>query len=173
MPGLLNLKGIFFTIVLIIVGFLLIFAGIVGCILPVIPGPPLSFVALILLSIAYKWRPFSPLFLTVLGIITAIATVMDYLLPILTAKRYGASKFGIWGSIIGMIIGIVIFPPYGLIIGAFLGALFGELIFNKDNRRAANAGLGIFMGTMLGIVVKLSVSGVIAFFFVRAVLTHQ
>lgn len=98
---------------------------------------------------------------------------MDYLLPIFTAKRYGASKFGIWGSILGMILGIVLFPPFGLIIGAFLGALFGELIFNKDKRNAAKAGLGVFIGTMLGIVVKLSVSGVIAFFFVKAVLTHQ
>jgi uncharacterized protein YqgC (DUF456 family) len=157
--------------VLIVFGFILLAAGIIGCVLPVIPGPPLSYAALILLSIAWKWEAFTPTLLIVLGLCTVVVTVLDYLLPILISKKKGAGKAGIWGSLIGMVAGIVFFPPFGVIIGTFVGAVLGELIFSNRPDSALKAGWGVFLGTMLGIVLKLGVSGVIAFFFTRAVLT--
>jgi len=160
------------VVILVIIGFLLIIAGIVGCVLPIIPGPPLSYAGLILLSIARKWEAFSSGFLVTMGIITLVVTVLDYVMPLLTAKKYGASKFGIWGSVIGMIAGMIFFPPFGLFIGAFLGAVLGELVFSKNKKSSLKAGLGVFIGTILGIVYKLSVSGVIAFYFIRAVFAH-
>ena len=157
-------------IVLIILGFIVIAAGIIGCVLPIIPGPPLCYAALILLSFARKWQAFSPTVLIVLGAAAAAVTVMDYLMPIITSKRRGASKAGIWGSVIGMIAGMVFFPPFGVIIGTFVGAVLGELLFSQQPDSALKAGWGVFLGTMLGIALKLAVSGVIAVYFVRAVL---
>jgi len=157
-------------IALIIVGFIVLALGIVGCVLPIIPGPPLSYLALILLSIARGWQTFSPAVLIVLGVSALLVTALDYLLPIITSKRKGAGKAGIWGSIIGMVAGIIFFPPFGMIIGTFLGALLGELLFSKHRENALKAGWGVFLGTMLGIALKLAVSGVIAFYFTQAVL---
>ena len=112
-------------IVLIVLGFVVLAAGIVGCVLPIIPGPPLAYAALILLSIARKWEAVSPTALIVLGVLAAAVTVMDYLMPLITSKWKGASKAGIWGSLAGMIAGMIFFPPFGVIIGTFVGAVLG------------------------------------------------
>ena len=155
---------------LIVLGFIVLAAGIVGCVLPIIPGPPLAYAALILLSIARKWEAFPPAVLIVLGLVAAAVTAMDYLMPIITSKWKGASKAGIWGSVAGMIVGMIFFPPFGVIIGTFVGAVLGELLFSKRPDGALKAGWGVFLGTMMGIGLKLAVSGVIAVYFLRAVL---
>jgi uncharacterized protein YqgC (DUF456 family) len=155
-------------VVLIIVGFALLILGIIGCVLPVIPGPPLAYMALILISIARRWQAFSPAVLIILAVLTIAVTALDMVLPVLTSKRKGASKAGIWGSVIGMIAGMLFFPPFGMIIGTFAGAVLGELVFNPRKENALKAGWGVFVGTLLGIGLKLGVSGAIAFFFVRA-----
>ena len=155
---------------LIILGFITLAAGIVGCVLPIIPGPPLAYAALILLSVARRWEAVSRAELIVLGVVAAAVTVMDYLMPLITSKWKGASKAGIWGSIAGMIAGMIFFPPFGVIIGTFVGAVMGELLFSNRPDGALKAGWGVFLGTMLGIALKLAVSGVIAVYFLRAVL---
>jgi uncharacterized protein YqgC (DUF456 family) len=156
-------------IALIILGFIVLAAGIVGCVLPIIPGPPLAYAALILLSIARKWEAVSPTVLIVLGVATAAVTVMDYLMPLVTSKWKGASRAGIWGSVAGMIVGLIFFPPFGVIIGTFVGAVVGELLFSNRPEGALKAGWGVFLGTLLGIALKLALSGVIAVYFLRAV----
>ena len=156
--------------VLIVLGFIVLAAGIVGCVLPIIPGPPLAYVALLLLSIARKWEAVSPTVLIVLGAAAVVVTVIENLMPIITSKWKGASKAGIWGSVIGMVVGLVFFPPFGVIIGTFAGAVLGELLFSKRPEGALKAGWGVFLGTMLGIALKLAVSGVIAVYFLRAVI---
>ena len=158
------------AILLIVIGGILVLVGIAGCVVPVLPGPPISYISLILLSWAYKWKAYSTNFLLVMGIITVVVTVLDFILPIYLPKCYGASKFGIWGSILGMIVGMIIFPPFGLIIGTFLGAVLGELAFNKDKRASLKAALGVFIGTIAAILLKVSVSGIIGFYFFRAVI---
>jgi hypothetical protein len=157
------------SITLIIIGGILAIVGIVGCVVPVLPGPPISYISLILLSWAYKWKAFTTNFLLLMGIITVVVTVLDFILPIYLPKRYGASKFGIWGSILGMIAGMIIFPPFGLIIGTFLGAVLGELAFNKDKRASLKAALGVFVQTIAAIMLKVSVSGMIGFYFFRGI----
>ena len=156
--------------VLIVLGFIVLAAGIVGCVLPIIPGPPLAYVALLLLSIARKWEAVSPTVLIVLGVAAVVVTVIENLMPIITSKWKGAGKAGIWGSVIGMVVGLVFFPPFGVILGTFVGAVLGELLFSKRPEGALKAGWGVFLGTMIGIALKLAVSGVIAFYFLRAVL---
>lgn len=153
-----------------IAGIILIIAGFIGCVAPILPGPLLSFGALLLISIPSGFTLFSPIILIILGSAAVLSQVVDNILPVLSSKRAGAGRAGIWGSIIGMIAGMIFFPPLGLILGAFLGALAGELLFNRENKHPLRAALGVFTGTLLGIVFKLAVSGIIAFFFFRAVI---
>ncbi|NOY58322.1 MAG: DUF456 family protein [Calditrichaeota bacterium] len=155
-------------IVLIILGLLVALTGLVGCILPVVPGPPLSFLALILISMAKHWHAFSPQFLYIMAGLTILVTVLDYVVPAAGARKYGASKLGVWGSIIGMFVGLLFFPPWGVIFGAFLGALVGELIIGKEGKQALRAGWGVFVGNMIGVGLKLAVSFVMLFYYIKA-----
>jgi len=157
-------------VVLIILGALLQLAGLVGCILPWLAGPPLNFIGLILLSMAKGWKPFSPTFLVIMGGLTVLTMVLDYAMPLAGARRFGASKRGFWGAVIGMLVGAFVFPPFGLILGAFVGAVVGELSAGKEEKSALRAGWGVFVGTMAAMAVKLVVSGIMTFYFVRALL---
>jgi uncharacterized protein YqgC (DUF456 family) len=155
-------------IILIILGIVCLIIGIVGCFIPGLAGPPFSFLALILLSIAKRWEPFSPSFLIAMAALTIVVTALDYIVPAAGAKKYGASKFGFWGAVIGMIIGIIYIPPLGMIIGAFIGAFVGELLIGKQSSAALKAGWGVFVGVMIGILLKLIASGVMTFYFIKA-----
>jgi uncharacterized protein YqgC (DUF456 family) len=154
-------------IVLIILGLLFALIGLIGCILPVIPGPPLSFFSLIILSYAKNWEPFSITFLIVMAGLTILASVLDYVVPAIGAKKYGASKLGIWGSIIGMIFGLFIFPPWGVLVGAIIGALAGELVGGKKGKKALQASWGVFVGNIMGVGLKLAFCGTILFFYIK------
>lgn len=154
--------------ILIVLGFILIFGGLLGCVLPAIPGPPLSFVALIFMSIAKDWQAYSANFLIWMGIFATIVTVIDYVTPIWGAKRYGASRSGIWGSVAGLLIGTIFFPPFGMFLGAFIGALIGEYLMGRRTNDALRASWGVFWGTMVGLGLKLTASGIMAFYFVKA-----
>jgi uncharacterized protein len=155
------------NVVIIVIGLILALAGMIGCILPVIPGPILSFAALLLLSWAKNWQIFSPSFLMIMGALTAFLLIFDYIAPAIGAKKYGASKSGLWGSAIGMIIGLFCMPPWGLIAGAFAGAFFGELAVGKSGRKALRAGWGILIGNVFGIGLKLAFTAVILFYYVK------
>ena len=156
--------------VIIVIGLILALAGMIGCILPIIPGPIFSFLALILLSWTKNWQVFSQAFLIVMGSLTAILMILDYIAPALGAKKYGASKLGLWGSAIGMIIGIFFIPPWGIIVGAFVGALVGELLAGKSGKKALRAGWGILIGNVLGIGLKLAFTTVVLFYYIKAML---
>lgn len=155
------------TAIFIIIGLIFAMAGMVGCILPIIPGPILSFSALILLSWIKNWQIFSQTFLIVMGLLTALLIILDYVAPALGAKKYGASSRGLWGSAIGMIIGIFFIPPWGMIVGAFIGALVGELASGKSGRKALRAGWGILLGNVFGIGLKLAFTAVVLFYYVK------
>jgi uncharacterized protein YqgC (DUF456 family) len=158
------------ALLLIITGLLLAFAGIVGCILPFIPGPPLSFLSLILLSWAKGWEPFSVRFLVIMSLLTALLTVLDYLVPAGGAKKYGASRAGIWGSILGMPLGLFFFPPWGILIGGIFGAFLGELLAGKEGSRALQASWGVFIGYIASTSLKLAFSAIVLFFYIKALL---
>lgn len=153
-------------IVLILIGVIVLLLGIIGCVVPVIPGPVLSFAALLLISIPSGFTLYHPGILVGLGAAAILSQVLDNIFPVLSSKQAGAGKPGIWGSVIGMILGTIFFPPLGVFIGAFLGALLGEMLFNKENENPLKAAMGVFTGTILGILIKLTISGVIAYFFI-------
>jgi uncharacterized protein YqgC (DUF456 family) len=154
--------------ILIILGVIFILVGVIGCVIPGIAGPPFSFLALICLSTAKKWEPFSAMFLIVMGTLTLLVQVLDYLLPAIGAKKFGATKYAFWGTILGLLLGILIFPPFGMIICAFLGAIVGEIMAGKKSYEAVRAGWGVFVGVMVGMLLKLILSGVMTFYFFKA-----
>jgi hypothetical protein len=152
---------------LIILGLLLALAGVFGCIFPVIPGPPLGYLALIILSWAKDWEPFSSTFLIIMAGLTILVSISDYLIPAISAKRYGASRLSLWVSIAGMVIGLFLFPPWGMVIGAFLGAFAGELLAGRRGKSALRVSWGVFVGNMLSTGLKLALSGVMLFLYIR------
>jgi uncharacterized protein YqgC (DUF456 family) len=155
-------------IVLFAAAGILSLVGIIGCILPAVPGPPISFAALILIWAARDWhaQEFGWPAVAIIGALAALVTVFDTVAPAIGARRYGASRLGVWGSIIGMIVGMIAFPPLGMILGAFVGALTGELIDGKETKASMKASWGVFVYTMLGIVLKLAVSLTVLVLFV-------
>lgn len=156
----------------ITIGLACILIGVIGCILPVIPGPPIAYISLLLLQITEKDnRPFSIETLLLWGFLTILVTVLDYIVPVWGTKRFGGSRYGTWGSFIGLIIGLF-FAPVGLVVGPFAGAVIGELIGGKPSGPAFRAGLGAFIGFLSGVLLKLIVSVWIGVIFIRAAWTQ-
>jgi uncharacterized protein len=150
---------------LIILGVFFIILGIAGCILPVIPGPPIAYLALLMLQLSSK-PPFSIEFMLIFAFLTIAVTILDYIVPVWGTKKFGGSKYGVWGSTIGLIIGLF-FGPLGIIIGPFIGAFIGELIAEKQAGEALRAALGAFIGFVAGTLMKLAVSIAMAVPFFR------
>ncbi len=159
------------TTILIVMAGALCVLGLAGCLLPIVPGPPLNFAAVLLLGIASDFAPpLSGMLLLVLGGVTLVVAVADYAIPLMGAKKFGASRAGIWGSVLGMFIGLFFFAPVGLVVGAVVGAVLGELAAGKKEWDALRAGVGVVLGSLLGVVVKLCASGVMTYYTVRAAL---
>jgi uncharacterized protein YqgC (DUF456 family) len=156
-----------FEIIGIIVGAILVFLGIAGCILPVLPGPFLSFLGLLVLALLKHFSPpLTPTLIVVMAVIAVAVTVGDYLIPLWGAQRYGTSKWGIWGSVAGMAIGLF-FPPFGMLVGALIGAIAVEWFVQKEKGKALKAGWGVLVGTLLGTALRLGVAGMMAYYFIR------
>ena len=153
----------------ITLGVILTIAGIVGCILPLIPGPPLGYAALLIVHFTLD-EPFTANFLIMWLLLTIVVTLLDYYVPIWGTQKFGGSRSGIWGSTIGLVIGLFFFPPFGMIIGPFIGAVAGELISGKNTSAALRSGLGSFLGFVAGTVMKLAVSLIMGFYFFKAII---
>ena len=118
---------------------------------------------------AKNWEPFSATFLIIMAVIAIGVSVLDNVIPALGAKKYGAEKASVWLALAGTVVGLLFFPPWGIFIGAFAGALLGELLHGKETGAALKAGWGVFVGTFLGIGMKLVASGVMFFYFLKEV----
>lgn len=138
--------------ILIILAVLLSFIGIIGSVIPGLPGHPLNYIAMLIVQWVYK--PYTTTTIILFGILTVLVVVLDYFIPIWTAKKYGATKQGIIGSIIGMFIGMI-FTPIGMIMGVLLGAIIGDLIAGKMTSEAIKSGAATLFGTVLSIGLKL------------------
>lgn len=156
----------FWEVVVIIIGVLLSVAGLIGCIIPALPGPPLNYVAILLIHFT-GLAEFSNRFLITYLLLNIAVVIFDYVLPVYGAKFYGASRKGIWGSIIGLVIGLFFFPPFGMILGVLIGAVIGELIAGKNESEALKAGFATFVASLIMIVAKLILSGLMTFYFVK------
>lgn len=156
----------YMDILLISLGIILTFVGIAGCIIPGLPGTPLNFLAVLFLHWT-SYADYTIQKLLLYGVIAIAIYLIDVYLPIWGTKKYGGSKKGIWGSIIGLLVGMIFFPPFGIIIGPFAGAVVGELIEGKDNKAALRSGFGAFLGFITGTGLKLAGSGWLTWIFFR------
>jgi len=154
-------------IILISIGFIIAVMGLIGCIVPAIPGPPLNFISLILLEIA-TGGTYSLNFYIIWVLITISTVILDFIFPVISAKKFKATNYGIWGSVIGMLIGIIFLPPFGMIPGLFLGAVLGELIAGKKGAEAMKVGIVTFFSSLLMIVFKFAASALMTYYFVKA-----
>jgi len=147
-------------IFLLLLGFVFVCLGIIGSFLPVLPGPLTSWVGLLLLHSTNIF----PMDWTFLGVTLAIALliwILDYFIPAMGTKRFGGTKYGIYGTTIGLLIGLLSPVPFGMLIGAFLGAFIGEMIYDsKDTNRALKASFGAFFGFLASATIKFSIAAV-------------
>ena len=131
--------------------------GCVGCILPVLPGVALAYAGYVCLYFC-SYAEISVAWLIVFGVLTAIVSVLDYLLPSYMTKKFGGSKAGERGAMAGALGGFF-FGPIGIVVGPFIGAMLGELIYDgSDRNRALRSGIGSFLSFFVGTGIKLAVS---------------
>jgi hypothetical protein len=152
-------------ILLIVIGIVLLVVGLFGSIAPVLPGPPIAYVSLLLLQFTSK-QPFSSIFLILMAVVVVIVTVLDYVIPTIGTKKFGGSSYGAWGCIIGTLAGLFMFPPLGVIIMPFVGAFIGEMIYDNNFQKAFRAAFGSFLGFLSGTLMKLVICVVMIVAFV-------
>ncbi|MFV5693950.1 DUF456 domain-containing protein [Flavobacterium sp. LB3P122] len=139
---------------LLILGFSCMITGVFGSFLPVLPGPSISWAGLLLLYFTNA-VPANYWILGIALLITVVISVLDYVIPSRGTKKFGGSTYGIWGTNIGLIIGIIAPIPFGFLLGPFVGAFLGELIFDsKDHKRALKAAAGSFIGLLASSFMK-------------------
>ena len=152
-------------ILLITISVLLIIIGILGSIVPILPGPPLAFCGLLLVHFTSK-HLFSIEFLILFGALAILSAVIDNVLPIYATKKFNGSKKGVWGSAIGLIIGLFFFPPFGIILGPMFGAFIGEISDGKSPNNSVKPAFGSCIGFLSSIFLRLALSIVMAYYFV-------
>ena len=161
-------------IFLIIVGFLFTIIGIIGSFIPVLPGPTMSWIGLLLLhltkAVENDWW--------FLGITLAVAILvfaLDYIIPVVGTKKFGGSKSGMIGTTIGLLVAIFfpILGIFGIVIWPFVGAYIGEMMHNKDSKNATKAAFGSFLGFLTGTFLKFVVAVIFFGLFIKIVLEHS
>jgi uncharacterized protein YqgC (DUF456 family) len=149
---------------LAIIAIILIIAGLIGCFIPVLPGPPLAYMALLLAQLGPK-VPFSFRFMLIVGLVVIVVTILDYMIPALGAKKWGGSRYGVIGALVGVLVSFFIFPPFGILLFPLLGAILGEYLKGSGSDKALKAGLGTVVGLLFGTMLKFSVTLIIAYYF--------
>lgn len=144
-------------IFLIIIALFLMILGILGSFLPILPGPITSWLGFLMLKFSTLIEISNP-FLIITLIIALLIWVLDYFIPALGTKKFGGSKYGMIGTTLGLIIGIISPIPGGIIIGPFLGALIGELFNRADSETALKAAFGSFLGFITSTFLKFVVA---------------
>lgn len=154
-------------IILKIFAVILGIAGLVGCVLPVLPGPPLSWVGMLLVFLTHPEGMTSGLLIAWL-VVAVVVTIVDYLAPSWITTKTGGSKAAGRGSFVGLIVGLLFFPPWGMIVGSFLGALLAEVfVSGRDVADSVKPAFGSFLGFLLSTGLKLTASGVMLFYIIK------
>lgn len=154
-------------IFLLIMAIICMLIGVAGSVLPILPGLPVAYLGFILIHYS-KYAEFTAPFLIVWAAIVIVMAVVDYFIPKWGTKKYGGTRYGQNGAMIGTIAGIFIFPPFGLILGPFAGAYIGEIMHDaKDTQKALRSAWGSFVGFLAGSFIKLIIALVMCFYFVR------
>lgn len=139
-------------IALYVIAILLLLIGIVGAVLPVLPGPVIAFAGFLCFWFT-SFSQFSLSYLLALGGVAVLVTILDYFVPLMGARRWGGGRGGSVGAVLGLLLGLF-FMPLGIILGPFLGAVLGELIVKHDFPKALKSGFGTFVGFLFGTILK-------------------
>lgn len=161
-------------ILLFLLGLFLMFLGILGSFLPALPGPPFSWLGLLLLyltdAVPDDW--------TLLGITLAIALAvftLDYIIPVVGTKKFGGSKYGVIGTTIGLLVALI-FPVlgiFGIVIWPFVGAFVGETLNKSESKTAMKAAFGSFIGFLTGTFLKFLVAAIYLGIFIMKVWEYK
>lgn len=140
--------------------------GLLGCVIPMLPGPPLAYAGLFLLHLTDKVH-FHISQLLVWLLLVILLQILDFFTPMLGSKYGGGSKWGSWGCLIGTIVGLF-FLPLGILVGPFLGAVIGELLGRRELDQALKSGVGSLLGFLIGTGLKLLLCGYFCYEFIAA-----
>ena len=164
---------------LFIAAIVVLIIGLIGDIIPGIPGTPVSYLALLLVHWTDKVS-FQPQFLVIMGLICAVITVLDYVVPVWGTKKFGGTKAGVRGSTIGLIVGILVLPMLGIVLGPFgilgilggpfVGAYIGEKMGGTPDDKAWRSAFGSFIGFLAGTFMKIVYTCVIGFYVIKEII---
>lgn len=149
---------------------LVMICGAFGTLLPVLPGTPLIFLAALGYGFYEHFQKVTPTILGVLFFLMAVSLAVDYLAGVVGAKKYGATKYGTWGSFLGGIVGAVFFSIPGLLLGPLVGAVIGEVVGGQQVNTALRVGLGTVLGLAGGAFFKIIIAGAMIIVYLSAVL---
>ncbi len=156
--------------VLLIIGLIFLIVGLIGCIIPAVPGPPISWIGMLLLKFTNEYsETISTQWLIIWAFIVIAVTVADFVLPAIITKKMGGSKAGAWGAIIGTFVGLL-FLPWGILLGPFFGALIGELIYGVKGNQAWKSALASFLGFLLSTGIKLTACLIMIIYYASQVI---
>lgn len=157
-------------IFLVALGLICLVVGVLGSFLPVLPGLPISWFGLLLVHLT-SVVPMNFTYLSIWLVVAIVVLFLDYFIPALGTKKYGGSKYGVWGTTLGLLVGMF-FPPFGFIFGPFIGAYLGEMYYRNDSKIAAKAAWGSFIGFLTSTFMKFVVSLVYVGLYVSKVLEY-
>ncbi|UCH42297.1 MAG: DUF456 domain-containing protein [Dehalococcoidales bacterium] len=156
------------TVALAIICSILMLIGLLGVVLPLLPGIPLAWLGLFIYAIGTGFDRISIATVVIFFVLTALALTLDLAAPMLGARKYKASKWGVLGAFLGFTVGIFVLGPWGIILGPLAGALLGELLAGKRVTQALRSALGTFVGFVAGTLFKIILILVMAGFFIAS-----
>ena len=155
-------------ILVIVLAFVLIGFGLIGVFLPLLPGVPLAWLGIFIYAITTNFETLSLRTVLIFLVLTILTFLIDFLAPIIGAKKYQATKSGIAGAALGFVVGVVFMGPAGVLLGPLAGAFLGEYLSDKDSKRAIKAAIGIMIGFLVGSVIKAALIFIMLGFFIAA-----
>src|SRR3989344_2375443 len=160
----------FGQIITILLGFFLTALGLLGVFLPFLPGVPIAWLGIFLYAYLTDFTAISLTAVMIFLALTVLTIILDFIAPIIGAKTYKASRYGIWGSFLGLTVGIFTLGPIGIIVGPFAGAFLGELLSRKEPKQALKSSFGTLVGFLAGALIKIIVILIMLGFLVYGII---
>ncbi|WP_347491090.1 DUF456 domain-containing protein [Desulfoscipio sp. XC116] len=155
-----------------ILAVLFFIVGLAGSLLPIIPGAVLIWVGMLIYGFLTKFAALNTVFFIGQALAAALVYATDYLAGVYGVKRYGGSRYAVYGSVVGTLVGIIFLGPAGIIFGPFAGAVGGELLNQRPLNNALRSGVGTLLGLLGGAIVKLAIQITMIIWFFWAVYSH-
>ncbi|MTI82032.1 MAG: DUF456 domain-containing protein [Firmicutes bacterium] len=152
------------------VALVIMFIGLAGTLLPMVPGAPLVMLGIIVYGFMGNFHIFGTFFWIGQTVLLLMVFGVDYMAGAIGAKYYGGTKYSIWGSIIGGLVGLFTLGPLGVIVGPFIGAVVGEMINQNSLEKALKSGIGTLIGFAGGTLVKIAIEITMIVWFLFVVL---